>query len=234
MSIRVGLENHVEGRSLAWVLGHPGCYRYGGNAAEALASVPDAVATYASWVDGHLGRPGWVPRETGQVVLHGTWDGYRIDESFERVEDGYHINAWFLHDWKPLTERDVDRGLQLLTWSRADLLGVWAALDRAERTRAHPEERWTVEEILGHVGGAEWWYLDRLGLAFPRADLPDDPEARLRRVRAHLTETLQGLVGSRQVVGTDGEIWSPRKLLRRAVWHERDHTEHVRRLVAER
>jgi hypothetical protein len=24
-----------------------------------------------------------------------------------------------------------------------------------------------------------------------------------------------------------GELWSPRKLLRRAIWHERDHTEHI-------
>jgi hypothetical protein len=32
-------------------------------------------------------------------------------------------------------------------------------------------------------------------------------------------------------MGTDGEFWSPRKLLRRAVWHERDHTEHIRKLL---
>jgi hypothetical protein len=29
----------------------------------------------------------------------------------------------------------------------------------------------------------------------------------------------------------DFEFWSPRKLLRRAVWHERDHTTHIRRLA---
>ena len=28
----------------------------------------------------------------------------------------------------------------------------------------------------------------------------------------------------------EGEFWSPRKLLRRAVWHERDHTVHIRKL----
>jgi hypothetical protein len=33
-------------------------------------------------------------------------------------------------------------------------------------------------------------------------------------------------------MGTDGEFWSPRKLLRRAVWHERDHTGHIRKLLA--
>jgi hypothetical protein len=34
------------------------------------------------------------------------------------------------------------------------------------------------------------------------------------------------------VVGLEGEFWSPRKLLRRAVWHERDHSQHIRQLCA--
>jgi hypothetical protein len=34
-----------------------------------------------------------------------------------------------------------------------------------------------------------------------------------------------------KVVGVEGEMWSPRKVLRRAVWHERDHTEHIRKLL---
>lgn len=29
--------------------------------------------------------------------------------------------------------------------------------------------------------------------------------------------------------GVEGEFWSPRKLLRRAVWHARDHTAHIRK-----
>lgn len=32
-------------------------------------------------------------------------------------------------------------------------------------------------------------------------------------------------------VGIDGEFWSPRKMLRRAVWHERDHTFHIDKLI---
>ena len=50
MQIRVGLENGFEGRSLAWVLDHPGCFAVGQDAAEALLSVPRAVLAYADWV----------------------------------------------------------------------------------------------------------------------------------------------------------------------------------------
>jgi hypothetical protein len=42
---------------------------------------------------------------------------------------------------------------------------------------------------------------------------------------------LPTFVELRQVAGIDGEFWSPRKLLRRAVWHERDHTEHIGKLI---
>jgi hypothetical protein len=30
----------------------------------------------------------------------------------------------------------------------------------------------------------------------------------------------------------DGEFWSPRKALRRALWHERDHIDHINKLIA--
>jgi hypothetical protein len=68
-------------------------------------------------------------------------------------------------------------------------------------------------------------------LAFPREDVPDEPFERMEKVHALLLATLPGLVGSRQVVGVDGEFWSPRKLLRRSIWHERDHTFHIRSLL---
>lgn len=94
----------------------------------------------------------------------------------------------------------------------------------------HSGERWSISGILRHVGGAEWWYLDRLGLSIPREDLPEEPFERLEKVRAYLVKVLPRIAGSKQVVGVDGEFWSPRKLLRRAVWHERDHTAHIQKL----
>jgi hypothetical protein len=63
-----------------------------------------------------------------------------------------------------------------------------------------------------------------------RALVPEDPFERLRVVRIHMRETLSRSAGSRQLVGTEGEFWSPRKMLRRAVWHESDHTQHIDQL----
>jgi hypothetical protein len=69
-------------------------------------------------------------------------------------------------------------------------------------------------------------------LAIPYGELPAEPIEKLTEVRTLMLATLPGLASSTQVVGIDGEFWSPRKVLRRAVWHERDHTAHIQRLIS--
>ncbi len=228
MDIRVGLENNFEGRSLAWVLGHPGCFAYGQAPDAALAAVPDAVHEYAGWIKAHGGD--WLRPESVELTVEEIWEVYSIDKGYELSETGYEVNAWFRYDWVPLGERDIEHGLHLLAWSREDLLAAVSGLVDEQMHARLPGERWDIAGILRHVGGAEWWYLDRLGLSMPRRDLPEAPFERLAGVRARLLGLLPTLAGLPRVVGIDGELWSPRKLLRRAVWHERDHTSHILKL----
>lgn len=230
---RIGLENGAEGRSQAWVLGHPGCFAYGADGQSALSAVPAAIQDYRSWIAAHSTEV-WFAGEEAQgndYQLEETWECYSISEDYELVQDGYEVNAWFRHDWKPLTQEDIRRGLLLLAWGREHLLQTVGNLDTETLIRTYPGERWSISGILRHIGGAEWWYQDRLGLAFERKTVPEEPFARLEKVRSHLVELLPGLAGSTQVVGMSGEIWSPRKLLRRAVWHEYDHIAHIRKLL---
>jgi hypothetical protein len=230
MLFKLGLENNIEGRSLVWVLGHPGCFGYGQNANQALEAAPRAIREYVDWI-GARTEQSWLTPENIETHLEETWQVYDIDENYQLTDSGYSVNAWFRNDWLPLSEEDVSRGLQLLAWSREDLLAEVSELTSEQLEASYPGERWNIAGILRHVGGAEWWYLDRLGLAFPRQEVPDDPIERLVRMRKRLEEVLPGLVGSSQVVGIEGEFWSGRKLLRRAVWHERDHTGHIRKLL---
>lgn len=227
---RVGLENNTEGRSQAWILGHPGCFTYGVNGAGALEAVPQAIRDYRQWVAAHTSKS-WLAGDEIEWQLEETFECYSINSDYELVQDGYEVNAWFRHDWIPLSEEDIQRGLLLLGWGREDLLQVVGNLSHEILERTYPEERWNIAGIMKHIGGAEWWYMDRLGLAFPREDVPEDPFERLTKVRARLLEILPELSGSKQVVGVSGELWSPRKLLRRAVWHECDHIAHIRKLI---
>lgn len=228
---RIGLENNIEGRSLAWVLGHPGCFAYGASGAQALEAVPQAIQDYRRWISEWLDVDSWLPGDNTEYQLEETWECYSINEVYELVKDGYEVNAWFRHDWLPLNEQDIQRGLLLLRWGRNELLDVTGYLDKEILERTHAQERWTIAGILNHIGGAEWWYMDRLGLAFPRGEVPEQPFDRLLKVRQRLIEILPGLAGVKQVVGVSGEFWSPRKVLRRAVWHEYDHITHIRKLL---
>lgn len=231
MLFRVGIENNTEVGSIAWVLNHPGCFAHGANSDLAQGNLTAAAQNYLDWIAKNDADP-WLTPGDFEMRVEETWEAYQINDEFELVEEGYEINAWFLHDWKPLTEEDIQRGLKMLAWSRADLLEMVRDLSHEDLKQRYPEERWNIAGILKHTGGAEWWYLDRLGLAFPRPEVPADAFERLKKVRAHLVKVLPDLVASRQVVGIDGEFWSPRKMLRRALWHEKDHTDHIKKLLA--
>jgi len=229
----IGLENGAEGRSQAWALGHPGCFAYGVDGPSALEAVPKALEDYRRWIDAQTSES-WLSTgdiDAGSYQLEETWECYSIDSDYELVKDGYEVNAWFRHDWKPLLEEDIRHGLLLLDWGREDLLKTVRNLPQEILERTYPGERWSIAGILKHIGGAEWWYQDRLGLAFDRQAVPEEPFERLESVRANLLKILPGLAGSSRVVGVSGEFWSPRKLLRRAVWHEYDHNAHIRKLL---
>lgn len=231
MIFRVGIENNNEGRSIAWALEHPGCFAYGKDANAASANLEVAIQAYATWILKHEPRT-WLNFEEVEIHVEETWEVYLINDDFDQVEkDGYSVDSFFRYDWKPLTAIEIQRTLKMLAWSRADLLKTVKGLSDEKLNQTYLGERWSINGILKHVGGAECWYLDRLGLALPREQIPDEPFARLKVSRARLNEILPTLEGSKQVVGVDGEFWSPRKLLRRALWHERDHTVHIQKLI---
>lgn len=231
MIFRVGIENNNEGRSIAWALEHPGCFAYGKDANAASANLEVAIQAYATWILKHEPRT-WLNFEEVEIHVEETREVYLINDDFDQVEkDGYSVDSFFRYDWKPLTAIEIQRTLKMLAWSRADLLKTVKGLSDEKLNQTYLGERWSINGILKHVGGAECWYLDRLGLALPREQIPDEPFARLKVSRARLNEILPTLEGSKQVVGVDGEFWSPRKLLRRALWHERDHTVHIQKLI---
>jgi hypothetical protein len=233
MIFQVGVENNNEGRSLSWALEHPGCYAYGSNAEGAISNLEGALENYAGWILRHETKT-WLnfSQDEIEIVLNGRWDVYYINDDMDKVSeaDGYSVESFFPYDWKPLTAVEIEHALKLLDWTRNDLLKTVEGMNEEKLNATYPAERWSIKGILGHVGGAEYWYMECLGLAFPREQLPEEPLARLKKVRSHFLNTLPKLEGVKKIVGVDGEFWSPRKILRRAVWHERDHAEHIRKL----
>ena len=235
MKFQVGIENNNEGRSIAWALEHPGCFAYGVKGEAAVANLELALNKYASWILHHEPNT-WLNFDQTDIemVINGTWNVYYITDDLDLTSevDGYSVESFFPYDWKPLTKKEVKHALDMLEWSRDDLLDSIKGVSETKLNQTYVGERWSINGVLGHVGGAEWWYMDRLGLAFPRPETPEEPLARLEKVRKHFNSMLIKLDGVNQVIGADGEVWSPRKVLRRALWHERDHTDHIHKLIA--
>jgi DinB superfamily len=233
MIFRIGIENNNDDRSIAWALEHPGCFAYGQNSEEAQRNFLQAARDYVSWIAEH--GETWLDDKV-EILVEETFDACFINSSFARVErgkDSWMVESFFLHDWKPLAPYEIERALKLLAWSRADLINVVKDLSAEKLAQTYPNERWAINGILRHIGGGEWFYQERIGYPFPEheEDLPADPFEQLEVVRDHFTSLLPKLDGVNKVIGLEGEIWSPRKMLRRALWHERDHTEHIRKLL---
>jgi hypothetical protein len=130
--ISIGLENGFEGRSIAWALDYPGCFSYGIDGSEAIVGIPQAVFSYQAWLDSHTANS-WL-KDLGDfdVRLVETWQFYEVDENYNLAEHGNGINAWFGHDWKPLTALDARRGVEMLGWGRENSM----SLSRASAGRA--------------------------------------------------------------------------------------------------
>ena len=222
MRYQVGVEEIEPEHWVASVFELPGCFSRGHTDTEALGRVPARVGAHLHW-----------------LVERGAKTQLR-DEPIEIQvaeivcscvhEREYRVNAFFADDRRALSSQDIPAGLWLLENTRRDLLELLQPLGDDE-LRAEHGEGTSIESILMHLAWTEWWYVDRLGQAFEREGMALDPFVALRDVRALFTSALATWVGDELVHTRAGEQWSARKVLRRALWHERDHSEQIASLL---
>jgi len=226
MRCRVAVEDIEPGHYVAWVLDLPGCFSSAPTEEKAVTCVPDRVADYFSWLSRH---------DPSLSVSRGPFEVEVVEVfcAFPSQEDpDYLVNAFFEDDRRPLGYWEVEGALRLLGWSRQDLLAAVQPLSHERLHRPIPGQvHASIAGILEHVAGAENWYLGQLDRALDRSALAGDPLARLGAVRTHARAQLVGLIGEDRIVQNLGESWSARKVLRRMLWHERDHTQHIAQLV---
>jgi len=234
MPYRVAVEDIEEGHWIAWVLDLPGCFASAATPDEAVQHVPASIGAYAQWRSAH-GRP-MVPEGAREQAI--ALDLVEVSHAFSDGVNGddYRVNAFFAADEPPLSTADVEHGLWLLSCTRQDLLDVLDVLgvlarhsptdpslpDRAETARA------SIQGILRHIATAERWYFGLLGCE--QEPLCDDPRQALERGRTHSQRWLLDLAGDGRIRVWRRERWSVRKVLRRTLWHERDHTDQIRHL----
>ena len=224
MRYRLGVEDIEPGHWIAWVFELPGCYSTGKTRAETISQAGASIAGYQRWLGRHWPEHAF---EDPYIDVH-------VVEVFKAVqtEPNYVANAFFEDDRLPLSSEEGEYARHLLAYTRADLMTLVEPLSEEKRAeRVVGEDFGSIDGILKHVGDAEWWYLDRLDMACAEGDLPGDPLKRLEMVRSRLLSCLSDLVGDGHTAWVNGEGWSARKVIRRALWHERDHTQHIARLL---
>lgn len=193
-----------EGKEGAWVLSIPGWYARGNTEAGALAGVPEAWRV-------ETGRDA-----SGPVRVVERWRGVP-----SAADPDFIVNATFADDRRPLDAGEIASGIPRLVETHRLLLDFVADRDVSEETSG----------IVRHVATAEQWYLRNIELV-PDGDPPDDPLNRFTWVRAFSLRMLPSLAGREIVTDCAGEGWTPRKVLRRMIWHERDHTRQIAAIVA--
>ena len=194
--------------------------------------MPQAIRDHSAWLSTQIGQH-HDPGDTDDFTAVQTFDAHYVDNESQTVEDCYEANAWLQSDWVPLTAGEVASDLRRMSYTRADLWATAAGLTDDSLGRSLPGQRWPIRGILSHVAQGEVHYLDLLGLSpiASSASRSDRVLQDLTLMRSAVVENLPTLIDRHLVVGRRGDQSSPRKMLRRILYHERDHTLHAQQLL---
>jgi len=227
MRYRLAVEDMEPQHWIAWMLDLPACFSSARTEEQALKHAPGQIAKHHSWLSDH---------DPSTPIPSGSFDIELVEtfHSFPSPQDPeYLVNAFFEDDRRPLNQQDVDMALRLFEWTRQDLMDVLQSVKSDQLKEPLPGEvHGSILGILAHIAGAENWYLGQLELGLKSSELPEDVLERLEAVRTNTRSQLVKLVDLDTITESYGEKWSPRKILRRALWHERDHTQHIAKLLS--
>ena len=225
------LEVGQDGQWLAVIPDLPGCFGGGATEQAALSALTAAIPAYYAWLKTHDDytpevRGPWrvAPRETFRTVMVGD----------------YEVGAFFTPDAEPVDDEELDWGLALLGWAHEDLMSLACGAPDAVLDAPPTAGGRTLRQALDHVAQTQLWYvscLDTFPVPTAISQLPGATVERLDRVHAACVDRLRAATDEQRtrVIERHGERWSMRKVLRRSVWHVRDHTAQIQQaLVAQR
>jgi len=229
----VYLEIDPSGLTMAHVAGLPGCIVRASDREQALHRLPASILSHHAWLR-HHGEDAPTGGETPEIEVAGESWGFGPFMSGDMA-------ALFPPDQDPISLAEMEPFFRLMAHSRADLLDLVANLpDDVLDWHPDPDTR-TIRQVLRHVGNAEEWYVSRIvaAEALPPEweqdqDLPIfeflkmERRATLDLLRELGEEERSRIFHPARWTRHPEEPWTARKVLRRFLEHEREHTEEVR------
>jgi len=231
-----------QGGCMAHVLGRLlGCNRTARNRRRALSKIREEIPIYEQWLKDHGGRIKIVhPNQITLVVKEEVYD------QDPWIAGG--TNALFTPELQETTQKEIDKCIQRMSWNREDLLCIVEELPKSVIKKSPQKEPRSIANALSHIADAEIWYISRLNRDMRKESglLPKDPFKRLAKAReiacrallSFAPEELRNVYiptmwcSSRQKLLK--EKWTAKKVLRRLLEHERQHTQYIKRLLEEK
>ncbi|MDI6809705.1 MAG: DinB family protein [Candidatus Eisenbacteria bacterium] len=229
------------GGCMAHVLGSLlGCNRTARNQTRAIAKIKEEIVAYSKWLRAH-GQRAFCPsiNEINPMIA----EAVRNQDPW--IAGG--TAALFQPERESVTSRDIQMCLRRMSWNREDLLKLVCDLPAALIRRKPRGEPRSIQNTLCHIAVCEIWYISRLErkIREPKGGLSRNPFKLLAQTRKIASNGLLSLTpAQRRNVYVPkkwcsprqrnlGEQWTAKKVLRRLLEHERQHTQYIERLLRE-
>jgi predicted RNase H-like HicB family nuclease/uncharacterized damage-inducible protein DinB len=214
------------GRTHAHVPALPGCNWLAETPEDAWQHAADAIHEHLDWLR-RYGLPAPILADPAHPRL--------VQQHKSTAPEG-HLIGFFECERQPVNRAEIPGFLTLLDCARTALLSLTQALSPEILAWRRAEKVWSISEVLRHVAGAQRYYLTRI---FDPDSIPIQPASRsvwkrLALMQALSLERLQRITDEQLgavVVDSSGELWSARKVFRRFIEHEREHTHHIQEIL---
>lgn len=223
----------------AFVPDCPGCWVFGRTKERALAKVKDAIV---DWIE-RLKSQGDENLHAGRNFQPSSKHNIEIEVA-EEIRVNYNPakagkpEPLFWSEVLPVTRDDVKRTIQLMEFSRYDLLELVSHLTKDQLNFKPPDQPRTIKNCLKHIAYVEPWYINRLNIELPE-NYPKDVFEFLNYTRKIVVDSLSGLPREKmrgvfqptKYKSPTCDLWTARKVLRRLVDHERLHTRYIQKVL---
>lgn len=224
MEISLYLETAPRGKTMIHLLDFPGCIVKGITKDEALANLQQGVFSYMRWREKH--------------GFSFEVEPYNFSIKEEIKGGPFHPGdkaGFFEPDELSVSKKEKNLWLELMQASRKDLLQIIISLTEEELNLYMTSPKWSIIQILRHIASAERFYITRL---FADGEIPASKPSRniyqrLENMRNNCLEILSQLSPEQmsQKVFRGNEYWTARKVFRRFLEHEREHTNQILKIL---
>ncbi|MBQ7161041.1 MAG: hypothetical protein IJR90_04980 [Clostridia bacterium] len=209
---------HNGNDSILYADSYAGAFTRGASKEEAIRKMPEEIRRFRSWL-------GEAPPDDYEIEI------VQEKSSDLQIKDA-DSDVIFEAEKEPLSAEEYRYLKSLALKSAVDLLALYDSFPDKRRTALPSRKTFygpvprTAEEMYMHTKNVNEYYFSEIGVAA-------DNEGTIVSCRARGFESLEsidGFLSLGPVTGSYGEEWSPRKVLRRFIWHDRIHAKAMYRM----